>query len=186
MDGEPRSVTRRWPDPVDGPFTLRYWVGYPGGRPAVVGVEMWGVDPKRLAWDGDREGLPDVPVTAAAIRLPLGKMLDDWLSVMGNLAQSSIELWGDEPGQRMAAESYIANLEAKPKRGPEFLEAVARVYLAARDAGSRRPNRAVEEWARLEGIERDSKTIRGWVYQAGRMGLLPSGQPGKIRTEDGQ
>ena len=133
--------------------------------------------------------LPDTAVTAAAIRLPLGNELQKWLSLMGNLAQSGIDLWGHEPGQRMAAEAFLADLDVKPSgRGtrltPEFLEAVAIVYRAALAAGSRRPALAVKEWASSQGNDIQASTAHGWIRKAAQMGLLSKGQPGKVRTEE--
>lgn len=89
-----------WPDRDSGPYQLRLWFATVSGKPAVVGLEMWGIDPdqpsvaqsraqadrawadrgRRLTLEGDVEIVPlpqppDTPIRSRDIRLPLDQLL---------------------------------------------------------------------------------------------------------------
>ena len=201
MGLQPASVTIRYPDEREGPFSLRLWVSDPTGRPAVVGIEMWGIKPRSVPWgdswdDNTRQGwrdlpdLPDTPILAENVRLKLGQLLrDKYLSPQRNLADGSVGLWGEDPDQRASVQAFLADLDVEVPHGgkkrltKEFLEAVATVYLTARDAG-RHPSLAVKEWAEADGIPVPADTARTWVRRAAERGLLPKGTAGKVRTEE--
>jgi len=199
---QPALVERRWPDAVTGPFSLRVWIGYPRGAPEIVGVEMWGVEPVPLAWHSDEEPSPrearedvlpalpalaDTPVKAADIRVHLGGLLEAWIALHGNLAAGQ----ADTPQRR----AFRQGLRAQPKRrqpdlrdlrpsDPEFLQEVALVYRSAVEAGDRRPNKAVEEWAATVGKHASAPTVRSWVHMARRAELLPPTTQGKISIKE--
>ena len=95
----------RWPDPVDGPFDVWTTVAIIDGRPEVVGVEMWAVDPAALpkrvthlakaeaerhwprypepSWDS-REG----PIRSKDLRLPLGRIVADYMARQRGIAKA--------------------------------------------------------------------------------------------------
>ena len=199
MEIQPASFTRRWPDPAAGPFSLRVWIGYPRGAPEIVGVEMWGVEPIQLAWRFDeepgpreaREDLPalaDTPVKAEDIRIRLGELLSAWISLHGNLAESQ----PDTPQRR----AFLRGLQVQPKRrrsgprdlrpsDPGFLQEVARVYRSAVEAGDRRPNKAVQEWAATVGKHASAPTARSWVHMAHGCGASATDHPGKDQDQGG-
>jgi len=189
---EPTEMTMRFPDPIEGPWSVRLWIGNPSGYPTVVGVEMWGVDPKLRSWgDEPRRGLPDVAVTATAIRLPLKQMLEAWLAFFRPLTDAAIEQLEGDPVQRRVARGLLDDLYVPGPRGgrkrlnPEFLAEVARVYRDAVARGVRSPALAVWEWAKAQDMEIQESTARGWIRRAGEQGFLPKGRPGKVRTEEG-
>ena len=94
----------RWPDPDTGPFDLWTTVAIIDGRPEVVGVELWAIDPASLekrvthltpaqaerhwprlpdpAWD-DRTGV----IRTKDLRIPLGRVLTDYMSRQRRLAK---------------------------------------------------------------------------------------------------
>ena len=119
---------------------------------------MWGVTPpEHVLWDPDPPTFPAdaEPITADAIRLPLGRLLDEWIGPRLGLAEATLELaasgqWGDdEAGQAERVARYEAGLAARrtgrPPLADEFLKQVATVYNTALEAGSRAPARAVQE-----------------------------------------
>lgn len=184
VDVDPVPMTRRWPDPVLGPYSLRVWFGHPGGVPAVVGVEMWGVEPVTQPWAVDGgpiqgEGMADTPITAQAVRVPLGGLLDAWVALHGNAAQP-------QPAPERATLKLREDLlkTARQIEREIFLREVAGVYQTALSAGSRRPAKEVEEWAAdRPGGPFSSSTVRSWIKQAADRGHLPKSSQGKVRRQ---
>ncbi len=94
----------RWPDPVSGPFGLWTTVAIVDGRPEVVGVEMWAIDPATLpkrvthlakaeaerhwprypdpSWDS-RTGA----IRTKDLRLPLGRIVTEYMERQRHLAK---------------------------------------------------------------------------------------------------
>lgn len=169
------SLTRLWPDPVSGPYTLRLWFDYPHGCPAVVGFEMWGVAPVTDADPISRKGLPDIGVTAAASRLRLGELLDAWTALFGPPAPTALQVkpMREQSGGR-----------GRPRMPDEFLREVANVYRQSARRGNRAPSRFVWEWAKANGHpDATESAARGWIRRARLRGFLPQGTPGKVSIE---
>lgn len=204
MDAAPVWREYLWPDP-SGPYRLRLWFGDVGGRPVVVGAEMWGVEPVRHAWgDGTKRAtardlgddvagfevvprieLPDTPITAASIRLPLGKLLDAWVEQNRSLARAALTI-GAEAG---AVAAFMRRFEAPTKAGrppltTELLDIVAEQYRKAEQAGSRAPARTVTNYMqRIDPRGRSLKhaTVRSWIKTARKRGLLSPAKPREPR-----
>jgi hypothetical protein len=176
-------MERLWPDD-DPRYRLRVWYlkGSDGRPPAVVGVEMWGVTPPgHVLWDDDGPGLPSdaEPITADAIRLPLGRLLDEWVGPKLGLARATLGLaargqWGDDPdAQTERVERFETGLSGRrtgrPPLSDEFLQRVATVYREAKEAGNRAPALAVADALDANTPE----TARSWIKRARRRGILP-------------
>lgn len=176
-DNQPSPIVRLWPDSETGPFRLRLWFGRVDDRPAVVGVEMWGVHPVGAPWPGPVGMEPaDSPIRAEDIRLPLGKLLDAWVERQYRYARASLTLWGDVPGQAERVEKFTAPLDGhsterrvgRPALSDEMLSQVVEVYNAAVRRGDRQPAvRVFEELGPTYGAA-VPETARGWVRQARR------------------
>ena len=184
---------RLYPDPESGPFRLRLWFGVIGGRPSVVGVELWGTVPPVEGWQ--ERSIPDAQIGAADIRLPLGAELDRWVAFRRGLAVASLtpgflaavaKTWPDleplKPAQEaaFAASRRVAeeHLQMYPNRRagvPEsLLRTVAEQYQVAVLEGSRAPAEAVAIY--FEEIGRpnvNNATVRGWIRKARQRGYLP-------------
>lgn len=180
MAEDPVPMIRRWPDPVSGPYSLRLWFGHLGGYPAVVGVELWGAEPMTVPWaaegePGLREGLADSPITAQAMRIPLGRLLEAWGALHMNAAEP-------QPKRTTQKERWDLAKTARQIEREIFLREVALVYEEALRAGNRRPAKAVQQWAAdQEGAPVSSSTVRSWIKRAADRGLLPGSTPGKVR-----
>jgi len=194
---EPREVVVRWPDDAS-PYRLRIWFGQLDGRPAVVGVEMWGCTPRRQPWPEELDALEpaaqtsvrvdkETAITSAAIRLPLGRILDSWVDIQRSLMHAHRELRGNAEGQDARIDRFERRLGEQPPRGrprlsDEFLSKVARVYIQAQQSADdfRRPAAAVQR----ELGANTRETARSWIKQARRRGVLPSAdsKPGQEHT----
>jgi hypothetical protein len=174
---EPRQPTlvRRWPDPERGPYRLAIWIAEIGGRPAIAGVEVWGVLPDAGSWI-NRLGLgsgPEVGITAEAIRLPLGRMLQGHLGHGHALAKAARRLGAD----RAAVDAYEARL-SPPKRGrprldDTLLRLVAAEYAEAVARGRADPAKVAR--ARVSSAQRREVppgTVRRWIAEARKRGHL--------------
>ena len=183
----------RWPDPAAGPWALRLTFGVAEGRPAVVGVEIYAVDPAAIAaaaqgwpkmpsqWFGD-----PVPVTTAGIRIPLAERLRLYLADARRSAEirrdaATAPPWLTLEEYRAQGERTLRALGRAPgSRGRppvltlEHFQAVADVYSAASRAG-RSPVKAVAQEFKVP-----HSTAAHWVERARkRFGLLPPTTPGK-------
>jgi hypothetical protein len=178
----PQFLEHLYPDPATGPLRARLWIAPVDGRPAVVGVELWGVDPKTAVWPmlGELpEELPDAPIRASDVRLPLGRYLDAWVEKQRASARASRALWPDVPGHEETVRKFERRLDGKragrPRLSGEFLERVATVYSAAVEEGDSRPALRVQE-------ELDAavpETARGWIRQARKRGFLAPATPSR-------
>jgi hypothetical protein len=185
--GEPEAFEMPWPED-DPRYRLRLWVqrGGDGHSPAIVGVELWGVEPIRRPWFESVVPLPDTPqrITADDIRLPLGWMLDTWVDRKRRLARATLETWPDAPGQDKAVARYEAGLTGprtgRPPQPESFLRRVAAVYQRAVEDGDRAPALAVARAIRHPDrpeTETLPETARSWIKQARRRGYLaPTGR----------
>lgn len=193
MESEPAPHERLWPDPESGPFRLRLWFGKVDGRPAVVGVEMWGIEPagpmpwndwsiRSTARNADDNPfafepappLPDVAIGAAAIRLPLGAMLDGWTQGNKALGRAAIA-WGAQPE---AVAEAMEQFEGPKKKGARplpdaLLRTVAHYYTEAVEAGDRSPAKAVvRRFKSDDNRSVNPATARSWIAAARRRQIL--------------
>jgi len=171
----PEYQWRAWPDPVTGPFRLRLWIGRVDGRSAVVGVELWGVDPKLVdkpAWPTELDDLPDAAIRAADVRVPLGRFLDGWIDHRRAFARASREWFAEIPGHEETVRAFEERLQprrpaGRPRLSDEHLGLVTAVYNAAVTEGDRAPAYRVMEELGARTVE----TARGWVRQARKRGF---------------
>lgn len=174
---QPRTITRLWPDDQHGPFRLRISFGAVDGREAVVGVEMWGIEPPSGNWSVldalpefgavNLDDIPDTPILAADIRLRLGAILDAW--VAQNLAHASAarKLWGDSANLQKFQGRFEDDRKGRPHLSDDFLRRVETIYNEAVTAGDRRPAVRVQQ----ELGARTASTARSWIRQARRRGF---------------
>ena len=172
----PESEPYLWPDPERGPLRLRVWFGRVDGRRAIVGLELWGVDPPRPLpqWFGT-EKLPDAAIRAEDVRLPLGRLLDSRVAHELSAVRMSRALWGDVPGHEETVRRFEERLGTyrvgRPRLSDEFLEQVTAIYNAAVADGERKPAmRVLEELGPLTGTT-VPETARGWIRQARKRGF---------------
>jgi hypothetical protein len=142
---------KRWPDPESGPFDL--WTTYAiiDGRPEVVGVELWAVDPaalssrvtklapkeaKRhwpqtgLAW-GSREGA----IRTKDLRVPLGRIVSDYMGHQRGLAKAWLM-----PGLMAKSRQLLGGTAASRRAWSETPkgQAAAQHFLQATEAAPKR------------------------------------------------
>jgi hypothetical protein len=179
--------TREWGPTPERPWTLRLAFGLVDGQPAVVGVEVYAVDTgaiRRAAKGWPKLGYKPAtasPITSTGLRLPLGELLEEWLSdrqhrdrIMAASPSIPAEL-------RKLAEKQLALLEGTPvpslrraTYGREHYERVAAIYLEALQSGQS-PTKAVER--EIPGAT--SAQATKWVARARQLGLLPPTVRGK-------
>jgi hypothetical protein len=187
MDVSPQPVERRYPDPVEGPYRLRLWVAVVQGRPGIVGVEMWGVEPHSATWHdwsirasakspqddigafeaSNMPALLPTTITASAIRLPLGAFIDGWVTSNRALGRAALKI-GADPAR---VSDYLAALKdsrrGRPPLPDEWLRIVATIYEAAIAEGDRAPARAVErDLKKRYKIDPKATTVRSWIKAA--------------------
>jgi hypothetical protein len=175
---EPRPEYRVW----EG-LRLRLWYGDVGGRPAVIGVELWGVEPKQPAWPHQVDpevaamqgwdALKDTPVTAEAVRLPLGRLLRQHVAegqARGEVARKGLARLGIPKAKRRDVAAYLKQFgPLKPGRPPlpeEFFRMVAEIWREAAAAGGH-PTKAVQyRLSQVLGRDVPPSTARRWVMEA--------------------
>lgn len=170
------SRQRRWPDPLHGPYVVQLHFDGVDGRSACVGVEVWGrthAEPGR-----PHAPLPGVtPVTAQALRLPLGRLVQEHMRTnlaLGERRRKAIpdpasrrEAYGDE--ERLEAVELWekrGRRGAAPVYGPSHWQLVADVYSDAWAAG-KPPRQAVVDYFTVS-----KSTGAKWVARARKAGLL--------------
>jgi hypothetical protein len=182
--------------PLDRPQPwagYRLWLHYGevDGHPAIVGVELWGVEPQPRPWPHQDDPhvvevqgwdtLPDQPVTADALRgLLLGAALNAHVAYQHALARAAVNLGTDAE----VAAAYAARF-GPPKRGrppltDEFLRLVADAYTEA----ALRPSGGDTRY-RLSRVLRQPvspSTVRRWVKVARERALL---DPAPARKQTG-
>jgi hypothetical protein len=201
MSTEPSPQTSEflWKSPDgSGPFRVRLWYRDVDGRPAIVGLEMWGVEPvlKVPWWDSGylapsrdapervRSGifeqappaasLPDVQIKASDVRLPLGKLLDELAKKYRALGRAALTMGADPE----AVDNYLQQIgERRPGRPPiitrEQIGLVADLYKKALTAGLRYPDQWVEGQLQLIGVDISASAVRHRVAKARELKLLP-------------
>ena len=195
------SRSRRWPDQDEGPWVLRLTFGIVSDRPAVVGVELYAIDPEQIAqvvpgWPELAHGsasteFPAVPepISSTGVRVPLGELLAEflagakrsaWIAANAKHAPSwtSLEEW------RQSGARTLKKIEdATAKRGPgrpavydrAHFEQVAGIYAEALRYGEA-PTEAVAFEMHVS-----KSTAAKWVAKARsqKLGLLPETVRGK-------
>lgn len=187
-DDRPHSETWLWPDEKTGPLRLRIWFGRVDGRSAVVGVELWGMEPVTAPWPPSTIEAPDAPIRAQDIRLPLGQLLEARIEMEYARARASRALWGHVPGHDETVRKFEDRLDSghrpagRPPLSDEMLRRVTDVYNAAVRIGDRAPDlRVFEELGQVFGASVPD-TARGWVSRARSRGfpvLPPPGRKGR-------
>ena len=196
---------RRWPDPVEGPWALRLVFGVLDGRPSVMAVQLYAIDPdeiKRAArragatealasnpWDIEWAALPPMPapqaITTSGVRLPLAKLTADYLASMGPVVEEQMTDGSTE--WRVAAErmhgllDHVAD-QTKPRRGPGRPPIYGREHfekVAGVYLEALRVGEAPTE--KVAGVYKVNKsTASKWVTKArDEYGLLPRTVKGK-------
>ncbi|HVB53908.1 MAG TPA: hypothetical protein VNF24_06905 [Candidatus Acidoferrales bacterium] len=199
----PTSKLFAWPDET-GPYQVRLWLQDIEGRPRIVGLEMWGIAPQNEPWWGPvREG-PDSAITASAIRVPLGKWLDDWAAENRRYAEAALrpeflaevaKTWPDLPLRQVQKDAAFAKARSaaidyleqnvqrrrgRPTVPDELVRLVADQYRQALASGDRAPALAVTRYLQLvKGSDVNEATVRRWIGLARKRGYLP---PSKRRT----
>lgn len=172
-----------WPDPATGPYRLRLWTGQVEGRLAVVGVELWGVDPQDAVWPQQvdpelaaRTGwqaLREVGITAEAIRLPIRRMLQQYVDQYRALARAASRMSGAD---QQAVAAYLKGLgparRGRPSLPDELLQLVAQLYTEALADGRFDPAKAVGlHLSNLMRRELSPSTVRRWIAAARERGF---------------
>jgi hypothetical protein len=180
-----RSTSLRWPDPSEGPYSLRVSVAAIDGKPEVVGVELWGADPARFQRTAQKIPAPtgDSPISATTIRLPLQRILQRVLADFSHESDLISAAPKASKDLRASVQSSQARLEAAPVRagrpplyGLAHYTQVANVYSEAIHRG-RHPIQAVmERWTV------NKRTAVGWVERARKKDLLPPTTQGRARA----
>lgn len=197
---------RRWPDRKVGPWTLRLTYGVVDGRPGVLGVELYAVDPERIAEAA--AGWPKVDVrparktrriTTAGMRVPLADLLVEYLSqnqraddLIANadprwLEQAAGHLGLSAETMRTVASKRVRVIgETRPprRRGrpPRSADATRTLYEeAARIYNEALASRLAPLDAITEEMHVGRSTAGKYVARARAAGLLPPTTPGKAR-----
>lgn len=151
---------------------LRVWIDTVNERPAIVGVELWGIEPQEFMWpEPFDKPLTEAPVRAADVRLPLGEFLDSYVKMHLGFATAGRKLWGERPGVEEKIQRFEAKFKTEPHGGrqrltDEFLTMVAEVYLKAVRSGDRKPAVAVRKALEAVGRPTSESNARTWIHQA--------------------
>lgn len=187
------TTEEKWPDKEVGPWALRLTTAIVDDRPAVVGVELYAVDPELIRQNA--QGWPTlaahlVPrvterITTAGMRVPLAERLAAYLArtkksdeIIANAAPDQIPArWREFARERLASIKHAesARRGRPPLYGREHFERVAAVYNEALRSGAMPPLGAVARaWTVSES------TAAKWVSRCRRtFGLLPPTTPGR-------
>lgn len=183
------SQLRGWPDAERGPLRLRVWFEPVGGRPSVVGVELWGREPVAAPWPLPSRDLPPHRVTANDVHtIRLGELLDAHVTHQRAFGRAVVQHVEKHPesayhdpalptrAQQAVVEATDANSFGRPRKGEAHYAAIARRYRQLVDDGVRNPSMRI-----ADEYEVKETTARTWVRRAGERGFLPRGRPGAIR-----
>jgi hypothetical protein len=183
----------------EGDYSVRLTMARIDGRPEVVGVEMWGIDPdsseippswrRRDFWPENAE---PTAITATKLRLPLGRMFEDWRKRAITTATHIIEQGDHYPDTeiqpwskwRPEAEAILATTSAKtragrPKKwGDDHYREVAAVYTEAIRNGEASANAVARHWG-LPLSEGGARRAVKWISRARQLGHLPPTSRGR-------
>ena len=170
-----------------GPYRVRLWLDILKGRPSIVGVEIWGIEPQIKVWDditirGNARSLQDdifsfspsgisfapTAITAKAARLPLGRLLDDWLKGKQALGRAAMAVGADPEKVQELLKDFDRPKPGRPPHRPELLRLIGEWYQQAESAGDRAPAKAVHRQLAKFLKRRDLKasTVRSWIKAA--------------------
>ena len=180
----------RWPDPENGPYSLRLTVAVLDGRPQVVGVELWGVDP--LTYVHGAEPLPapesDTAITSSELRgLKLGELLKKFLDAFTRESDLILGASSATEGLKTSVAEHQSQVTGAPSRrgrrptyGPPFFAQVAKVYTDAMAQG-RPPTSTVAEWGHV-----NKSTAAKWVARCRDLHFLPKTTKGRAAVNVAQ
>ncbi|MFZ0059392.1 MAG: hypothetical protein WAL35_05035 [Acidimicrobiales bacterium] len=201
------------PEDGSGPWRVRLTMALVDGHPAVVAVEMFGVDPRHVAaelpnapervlWPADLPAFT-APISATDVRLPLARLREAWERETYRRAVHvrDVDSWKMTATARAYAARIVELFDdapspggRPPKYGRAHFEKVAALYNFA-DSTGRDPTRyVVAEWKRREGIKIGYSTAQKWIARCRRdfdppllpptgRGKVVSGEPGRKRGE---
>jgi len=153
------------PERLPGPLLLRFRRDA-RGRARVAGMRL---------------DSPDRPLTAAVLRrLPLGAYEDAAVRVLLDLLDDEEAGALVEEGRLGSFVAEVVELErplSRPTEGltDDFLRRVADAYYARVRRGEAAPHMVLSAEA---GVP--PRTIRGWVHEARRRGIMPPGRQGAV------
>jgi hypothetical protein len=196
-ESTPQATEGLWKSPDGSVFRIRLWYRDVDSRPAIVGVELWGVEPVSLPWwertlpkepgasifeqGPPAEPLPDVQIKASDVRLPLGHMLDDLVKRYRALGRAALTMGADPK----AVGGYLRQIgQRRPGRPPiitrEQIGLVADLYKKALAAGLRHPDQWVGVQLQLMGVDISASAVRHRVAKARELKLLPPSRRAKL------
>jgi hypothetical protein len=118
----PWQATRRWPDPLAGPYLLRYWYEVVTGQPAIVGAELWGRSPVERPWpfkDELRAEMgPTSPLKAELTRLRIPELLEGVVQHNASLRAALRKSWQEASVADSAKTEAIAEQKGLDKANP--------------------------------------------------------------------
>jgi hypothetical protein len=185
----------------EGDYSVRLTMARIDGRPEVVGVEMWGIDPNSPEippswrqrdtpgfWPEDAE---PTAITSTELRLPLGRMFEDWRKETISTATHIIEQGDHEPDTdiqpwskwRPEAEAVLETTTAKtragrPKKwGDDHYREVAAVYTKAIRNGEASAKTVARRWDLP--LPEGTRTAVKWISRARQLGHLPPTRRGR-------
>jgi len=193
----------RWPDRSAGPWILRLTFAIVDGRPGVVGVELYAVDPEKIPGAGKvykRPSRKTRRITTAGMRVPLADLMVEYLPQ----AQRSAELranaqpsWLEQAASHLGtpaetirtisskkARAISSALPPQPRGRPRrpadatrgLYEEAARIYNEAFAAGRRPLTKVIGDEMHVA-----KSTAGKYVAGARALGLLPQTTPGKAK-----
>lgn len=188
-----------YPSTEERPWALRLTYGLVGGVPAVVGVEMYAVEPKEIreavtGWPDFMRGVPKPahPITAVGIRLPLGRLLSEYVNRRRRtdaILAEAHPMSGIPAALRREASRRLRALDATAKAKspgrPQLYDSahfkrVASCYERGLPTGTR---------AVAEEFNVSKSAAAKWVARARELGLLPAtvrGRPSGWQPKKGR
>jgi len=178
--------TREFPPTPERPWAVRITVGMVDGKPAIVALELYAVDPAVIATAA--RGWPEIarsfvpatptPITASGARLPLGSLLADYVASQRKSAATIShapefpERWRAQAERRMALLTEPDGEGSRPRGRPllydrAHYERVAATYLDALAAGLP-PTGSV-----ASSFGASKATASKWLTKCRALGLLP-------------
>ena len=183
-------------------YKLRLSFAVLNGRPEVVGLEMWGADPRTQPdkWgrydpqkmrrrDNNFDVLVESPIFTSDLRgVALQSLTSAWVAKTLKTAELILDDSAGAPASadwKRRVRKFQKELEAtkparpgrKPIYGPEHFKKVAAVYRKA-ERERQPPTKAVADWGKV-----NRSTANKWVGRArNEFGLLPKTTQGKAAS----
>lgn len=200
--------SKQWPPTPERPWRTRVTFGVAEGRPVVVSVEVYAVEPQAIInqlgidaskWVSDVpriSGANSSPISSTGLRLPLGELLAEYLTAAKQQAalraahrraRASVGASSSGRVKPQEAATSATRLGRPVRYDRKHYEAVAAVYLRALAQGQA-PTEAVKDHF---GVGKSAATK--WVATARERGLLPftvkgraAGWPSRTKKEGRQ